>query len=323
MKTETLRSLAARKGLLIGTACGHDTFLKDPAYAAVLAREFNCIVAENSMKLEAIQKVRGEFDFSQTTAMMDFAARHDMRVRAVPLVWHEALPDWALGKTFPRQEALDILREHITTVMQYYKGRVFAWDVLNEALNDKGLGLRPEGPWYHSIGPDYIELVYRMAHEADPDAKLFYNDYSMDGMCEKSDRCYKMITELLARDVPIHGIGLQYHCNYKLHPTREQATENIRRFNDLGLAVHITELDVWVPREHTEEDFQIQAEVYRGVIESVRAASNCPVIVLWGFTDRYSWVPGISGGTYGHALPFDEDMRPKPAYEALLSALRE
>ncbi|MDA1044881.1 MAG: endo-1,4-beta-xylanase, partial [Verrucomicrobia bacterium] len=99
-ETDTLRSLAERKGLLIGTASGADTFQTDAAYADIMAREFNCIVAENSMKLETIQAVRGEFDFSQTAAMMDFAARHDMQVRAVPLVWHEALPDWAHGKTF-------------------------------------------------------------------------------------------------------------------------------------------------------------------------------------------------------------------------------
>jgi endo-1,4-beta-xylanase len=206
--------------------------------------------------------------------------------------------------------------------MHHFKGRICAWDVLNEALNDKGVGLRPEGPWYHSIGPDYIEQVYRMAHEADPDAKLFYNDYNMDGMCEKSDRCYQLIKELLAREVPLHGIGLQYHVNTRLHPTPAQATQNIRRFNDLGLCVHITELDVWVPKDHTEEDFQRQADIYRGVIETARAAPNCPAIVLWGFTDRYSWVPGISGGTYGHALPFDREYKPKPAYGAILSALR-
>ena len=321
--TDSLQHLADRRGLLIGTASGHDTLQTDAAYAAILGREFGCVVAENSMKLEAIQAVRGEFDFSQTAPMMDFAARHDMQVRAVPLVWHEALPEWAHDKVFPRQEALDILREHITTVMHYYKGRICAWDVLNEALNDKGPGLRPEGPWFHSIGTDYIEEVYRMAHEADPDARLFYNDYGMDGMCEKSDRCYNMIKELLAREVPLHGVGLQYHVNINQAPSPEDVTQNIQRFNDLGLTVHITELDVWVPKVHTDADLQKQAEIYRGVIKSARDASDCPVIILWGFTDRYSWVPWISGGTYGHALPFDENYHPKPAYEALRAALRE
>jgi endo-1,4-beta-xylanase len=106
------------------------------------------------------------------------------------------------------------------------------------------------------------------------------------------------------------------------HPTLSEVTQNIRRFNDLGLAVHITELDVWLPKNATEADFRQQAVIYRGVFEAALAAPNCPAVVLWGFTDRYSWVPGISNGTYDHALIFDREYRPKPAYEAIASVLR-
>jgi len=318
----TLRGLAAKKGLLLGSAFSNTAFRKDPTYGEVLAREFNCLVAENSMKLSGIQRVRGEFDFTRPDAMMAFAASHDMQVRAVPLVWHDALPQWAEGKTFPREEALAILREHIDAVMRHFRGRICAWDVLNEGLADKGPGLRKEGPWFHSIGPDYVEKIYHLAHEADPEALLFYNDFDMDGMSEKADRCYLWIKDLLARGVPIHGIGLQYHVKVEQHPTPAEVTQNIRRFNDLGLRVHITELDVWLPTQATAEHLQQQAAIYRGVFETALAAQKCPAVMLWGFTDRYSWVPGTSGGTYDHALIFDRDYQPKPAYAAIAAALQ-
>jgi len=318
----TLRGLAGKKGLLLGTAFSNSALRRDPAYGEVIAREFNCLVAENIMKLNAIQRVRGEFDFTAADAMMAFAAKHDMQVRAVPLVWHDALPPWAKDLTFPRQEALAILRDHIFAMMTHFRSRVFAWDVLNEGLSDKGPGLREEGPWFHSIGPDYVEKIYHMAHEADPEAKLFYNDFDMDGMSKKADSCYLWIKELLARGVPIHGIGLQYHVRVDQHPSPTEVTENIRRFNDLGLIVHITELDVWLPTQATAEHLQQQAEVYRQVFETALAARNCPAVLLWGFTDRYSWVPGNTGGTFDHALIYDRDYRPKPAYAAIAAALR-
>ncbi len=318
---DTLRALASKKGLLLGTAFCHEAFRNDPGYGGVLAREFNCLVAENSMKLCDIQPERGAFDFTVPDAMMTFAAAHDMQARAVPLVWHDALPPWAEGKTFPRQEALAILREHIFTVMKHFRGRICAWDVLNEGLSDSGPGLREEGPWFHSIGSNYVEEIYHLAHEADPQALLFYNDYAMDGMSDKADRCYLWLKELLARGVPIHGVGLQYHVKLEQHPDPADVTRNIRRLNDLGLSVHITELDVWLPAQSTAEHLHQQAAVYRGVIETALAARKCPVVMLWGFTDRYSWVPGTSGGTYDQALIFDSDYHPKPAYAAIAAAL--
>lgn len=319
---EMLRGLAAKRGLLLGSAFSNKAFRGNPRYGEVLAREFNCLVAENSMKLNAIQRVRGEFDFTAADEMMAFAASHDMKARGVPLVWHEALPQWAKDKTFPRQEALAILREHIFAVMRHFRGRVCAWDVLNEGLNDKGPGLREEGPWFHSIGPDYVGEIYHMAHEADPAAVLFYNDFNMDGMSAKADRCYAWLKELLARGVPIHGVGLQYHVRADEHPDPAEVSRNIRRFNDLGLSVHITELDVWLPAKFTAAQLQQQAAVYRHVVETALAARNCPAVMLWGFTDRYSWVPETSGGSYNHALIFDRDYRPKPAYAAIAAALR-
>lgn len=323
MSTDTLRSLASKRGLLIGTAFCNGAFKKNPVYGELIAREFNSIVAENDMKLDVLQPQRGRFDFSRPDTMMDFARDHDLKVRAVPLVWHIALPDWAAGRVFSRLEALEILREHIFTVMHHYRGRIFAWDVVNEALNDKGPGLREEGPWYHSIGPDYVEQAYRMAHEADPQAVLFYNDYNMDVTNGKADRCYQWIKDLLSRGVPIHGIGLQCHVQLEWSPAPAALAENIKRFNDLGLIVHITELDVWLPAQSTAVDLRRQAEVYRDIFATALAARSCPAVLLWGLADCHSWIPNQTGGKYDHALIFDRQYRPKPAYAAIAAALRQ
>jgi len=297
--------------------------MRDPEYGQILSREFNCIVGENNMKMDAIQQARGQFDFAQADAMMEFAVQHDMKVRAVPLVWHDALPRWAMNQKFPRQEALGILKDHIFAVMSHFKGRVFAWDVLNEGLNDKGPGLREKSVWFKSIGPGYVDEVFHMAHEADSKALLFYNDYNMDGISPSSDRCYNWAKNMLARNVPLHGIGLQYHVQVENYPSQKAVIRNIRRFNDLGLAVHITELDVWLPAKATALHLQQQANVYRSIIEAVLASPRCPAIVLWGFTDRYSWVHSTSNGQYDHGLIFDRDYRPKPAYNAIAAALQK
>lgn len=320
---DPLRKLASRRGLLLGTAFANHALNTDPEYGNILARQFNCLVGENNMKMDLIQATRGQFDFREADAMMEFAARHDMKVRSVPLVWHDALPAWAMKKTFYRNEALAILKDHIFTMMGHFRGRVFAWDVLNEGLNDKGPGLREKSVWYQSIGPDYVEKVYHWAHEADPETLLFYNDYNMDGLSPSSDRCYQWTKEMLARGVPIHGVGLQYHVQIENHPKPAAVVDNVKRFNDLGLAVHITELDVWLPVKATEKDLQQQADVYRGVIETALASPRCPAVVMWGFTDRYSWVHSTSNGKYDHGLIYDRDYRPKPAYNAIAAALQK
>lgn len=318
---EALRTLAARRNLLVGSACASWLLNGNPLYEETLAREFNCTVCENGMKMDAVQPVRGEFDFRTADALMAFADRNRMQVRAVPLAWHDGLPEWAREKTFPRAEALGLLREHIFALMGRYRGRILAWDVVNEALADKGPGLREEGTWFRSLGPEYIDLSYQWAHEADPQAALFYNDYWIEGKTERADRCYRLLKELRARGVPIHGVGFQYHVQARSAPAPAAVADNLKRFMDLGLTIHITELDVWVPAKPTDADFHQQAEVYRGVFE-MALALKLPAVVLWGFTDSYSWVPATSKGAFDHALIFDRAYRPKPAYDAIRSALR-
>lgn len=319
----SLRSLADKHGLLVGSACAWYLIKGQPQYAEILAREFNCLVADNDMKMDALLAERGKYKFDNADATMDFAAKHNMAVRAVPLVWHDGLPGWAMEKDFSREEALEILKEHIFTVVKRYKGKIFAWDVLNEGIGDHGPGMQDKGPWFKAIGKEYAEIVYNWAHEADPNCELYYNDFYINRFSVKAQRCHDWLKEQLAHGVPIHGVGFQYHVQVDNHPKVQEAKDNIKRFVDLGLKVHITELDVWLPKNYTEDHLKRQAQVYREVYEIALATPELTAVVTWGFVDTYSWVKYTSGGSYDDALLYDREYKPKPAYEAIRAALRE
>ena len=216
---------------------------------------------------------------------------------------------------------IDILRNHIYTVVGHYKGRVKYWDVVNEAAT--GNGYYKESIWYNIIGPEYIEMAFRWAHEADPDALLFYNDYGAEGINKKSDAIYDFINYLIKNNVPIHGIGLQMHLNLDCHPSMEEmtaeVTTNMQRLAELGLEIHITEMDVCIAGDVTQGKLNQQADIYRGIIDTCLSIDACKSIVMWGFTDLYSYwndKPGI-----GAAFIFDESYQAKPAYDAIVELL--
>ncbi|MFW6061841.1 MAG: endo-1,4-beta-xylanase [Planctomycetota bacterium] len=324
MADTTLRELARRKGMYIGAAKRHLGQRADPEYEAALAREVNCTVGETQMKFGPLHAERGRFTFNAADELVQFAHDHGMAVRGHCLVWHHpsSLPPWFRRREWSREEALDVLRDHIQTVLHHFGGKCFAWDVVNEGLADeKGTFYREESPWLEAIGPDYIAQAFRWAHEADPETQLFYNDYEMDAVNGKSDRAYRLVRDLLDDGVPIHGIGLQGHIKLEEAPGPESVAENIARFNDLGLTVHLTEVDVWIKGEPSEEDLQRPAEVYRDLLQVAVEAKDCPAFVTWGLSDKYSWVPKFTGGEYGAALPLDENYHPKPAYHALCELL--
>lgn len=325
MPNETLRSLADRHELLVGAAFNPGAFEQDVSYGPTLAREFNCLVAENIMKGRYLQPERGRFEFAAADAMLDFAEAHAMKARGHTLVWHTQQPDCIANLELSRAEALDFLHTHIGTVVQHFRGRVFAWDVVNEGVADKGQALlREESPWYRLIGPEYMEKAFRWAHDADPDAQLFYNDYNIAAIEEKADRVFRLVHCLLDRGVPLHGVGFQHHVKACDAPGLEVLSRRIERFRELGVTVHITELDLSVPAQAAPGDFELQAQAYRDVFEAALASGGaCPAVVLWGFTDRYSWIPSFTKGECDHALLFDREYQPKPAYRAVCDALRD
>jgi len=192
--------------------------------------------------------------------------------------------------------------------------------VLNEAISDSPNEVLRRTNWSDGLGPDFVDKVFIWAHEADPDALLFYNDYGAEDMGRKSQRVYELVEGMLERGVPIHGVGLQMHLTTRYAPKPNDVRRNIERLGELGLEVHITELDIRLPVDASDALFETQARMYREYLEVCLAVENCTAFVLWGFTDRYSWIPSFQPG-FDHALIFDKLYRPKPACFALRDAL--
>lgn len=326
---QTLRQEADKAGMLIGAAVDPRRFA-EPAYAATLAREFNMIEAENVMKWGGIRPDRKTFDFTPGDKVVAFARTHKMKVRGHTLLWSEYNPAWLTGGRFTPDQLRSMLRQHITTVMKHYAGRVFAWDVVNESFDANG-EVEPS-IWYDSpgIGLDgegtaYIEQAFRWARAADPKALLFYNDYDVEGINAKSDAVYRMVKDFKRRGVPIDGVGLQAHIFDLSAKDLATFSLNIKRFVDLGVQIHITEMDVGLPVDAdgnptNQADVARQADIYRRVSTACLQQTGCTAVQTWGFTDKYTWIPAHTKNAKGAPLLFDHDYAPKPSYAALLDA---
>ncbi|MBN1641636.1 MAG: endo-1,4-beta-xylanase [Anaerolineae bacterium] len=314
----SLRELAAARGIDIGAAVAAGPLRGDPNYVAALAHEFSALTAENALKFGPVHPERERYTFGDGDAIVAFGREHDMTVRGHVLVWHQQLPAWVEQGEWSDDALRTVLHDHIATLVGRYRGSIHVWDVVNEAVTDAG-AMR-NTLWLRTIGPEYIDLAFQWAHEADPDALLFYNDYGAEGLNRKSDAVYDLVKGMLARGVPVHGVGMQFHVAATTRLRAEDLAENVRRLGELGLQVHITELDVRIPIPPTETRLKAQAGVYRMLMETCLAADNCTAFITWGFTDRYSWIPRHNPGS-GAALLLDEAYQPKPAYDALRDAL--
>jgi len=325
---QTLREAADSAHMLVSAAV-RPSLLSEAAYSATLGREFNMIEAEDAMKWWTVRREAGKFDFREGDEVVRFAHAHGMKVRGHCLVWDHNNPEWLEQGHFTPAQLSQLLREHITTVMKHYAGQVFAWDVVNEAMEENGR--LKNSPWYNQPGiglsekgTAYVEQAFRWAREADPEALLFYNEAEGEGLNRKSDAIYAMVKDFKRRGVPIDGVGLQMHIPALELDTAAIAT-NIARLTALGVQVHITELDVSLPVDASgvagPDDLVRQAEVYRGVIRACRQSPGCTAIQTWGFTDKYSWIGSHSHGRRGAALLFDRAYKPKPAYDAVLEEI--
>jgi endo-1,4-beta-xylanase len=316
---QPLRELAAARGLQIGTAVEPNQILYERAYAEVLNREFGMLTTENALKFGPVHPAPNRYDWRGADTIVEFAEANDMLVRGHTLVWHRQLPAWVEKGDWTREELMEVLREHITTVVGRYKGRIAAWDVVNEAVEKNGK-LR-DTVWLRVIGPEYIELAFRWAHEADPKALLFYNDYSAETMNRKSDAVYVLVQDLLAKGVPIHGVGFQMHVELGKAPSLAAVRNNVERLGALGLEVQITEMDVRL-RDTRAATLRRQAEIYADTLQVCLDEPSCTAFVMWGFADCHSWIPSSFSG-WGDALVFDDDYAPKPAYGALCDILAD
>lgn len=315
---QPLRELAAKRGVLYGAAVGAAFWKPDSSYRDLLARECNVIVAENEMKFDLIEPERGRFNWTRADDLVAFAERNGMKVRGHNLVWH-AQSDWASKLNAGRDEMIAVMRAHILAVAGRYRGKILEWDVVNEAIDDGDDYLR-DTFWRKAIGDDYIDLAFKFAHEADPHALLFYNDYGGEGMNTKSDKIYRLVKDMLARGVPLHGVGIQCHFVAGEIDTAGIDT-NIKRLAALGLKVSVTELDIRLKLPADGAMLARQGEEYRALMNVfLKNPTCCTAFLTWGITDTYSWIPQFFKG-YGAALPFDENNALKPAGKGLRDAL--
>jgi len=316
----TLRSLAQSAGISIGTSVDVEALESDAAYARLLAREFDLVTPENALKFSVVQPERGRFDFARADALVAVADANHMQVNGHVLVWDQQLPEWLTQGHFSRDELKAILHDHIRTLVTRYRGRVASWDVAAEAVGEDGK-LR-ETFWSRGIGPDYLALAFRWAHEADPQARLRYNDYGGEGAGAKSDGIYTLAADLRVHRVPIDAVGLQMHISLDDAPRVEDVRINMKRLAALGLQTDITEMDVMLQLPASRADLKSQARLYRAMLQACLAVPQCRSYSTWGATDRYSWIPEFFPGR-GAALLFYADCHAKPAYYSIRRLLRQ
>jgi len=310
---DPLKDAALVSGRLVGTAV-QSSYLGQSQYGDTYVKHFNYVTAEWEMKWDPIQKQRGVFNFTGGDAIVDHANARGIAVKGHALVWHGATPDWVNGLS--SEELRTEVGNHIRTVAKHFKGRVIAWDVVNEAVDDNGRDLR-NSVFLQKLGPGYIAEAFQIAHEADPGAILIYNDYSGEGRGGKSDRIYQLVKELKDSGVPIHGVGLQAHFDGASYPSQADITWNMQRLAELGLLVNVSELDVRV-KSITTDRWDRQKRAYKDLTAACMAVSRCHAITLWGFTDKYSWIDSAFGAD--DPLPFDESYQAKPAFFGMQEA---
>lgn len=310
---QALRVLAKERGLEVGTAVRGDVAGKNRAYRQTIAAQFSTVTPENEMKWEVIQPERGEFEFGAADDIVERAREAKQKVRGHTLVWHFQLPGWVRELGPRRLERA--MREHIDRTVGHFKDDVGVWDVVNEPISDRG-GLRPS-VFMRRLGEGYIARAFRLAHEADPDAKLYLNEIGAEGINPKSNRLYDVMARLKRDGVPVDGVGFQVHANLAGLPG--DFVENMRRFADLGLDIAITEADVGVQLPASAEDLEAQARIYEQIVDSCLRVS-CKSLTFWGFTDGRSWISETQPGM-GAATLLDENLAPKPAFRAVQRAL--
>ena len=300
--------------------------------AVLIKRHFNSITAENDMKMEMLQPIEGKFNWATSDSILNFAIKNNIKVRGHNLCWHEQAPAWFFvgkdGKEVSKTVLLQRLKTHIDTVVGRYKGKIYAWDVVNEAIDDDSTKYLRNSKWYQICGEDFIIKAFEYAHAADPNAKLYYNDYNTERP-EKRERIYKLLKSLKDKGVPIDGVGLQAHWSIE-EPTEKELVTAIERYSSLGLNIQFTELDISIypweknkrakrPGEsdaYTSELEAKQIEKYKMVFDVFRRYKNVITnITFWNISDRRTWLDSYPvEGRKNYPLLFDTQLKPKKAY---------
>jgi endo-1,4-beta-xylanase len=328
---KSLKNRAKAKGLIYGAfpQADRQKFASNPQLQSSFIRE--CATITSGYYWSSIRPSVTTFDFAETDYFAEFAATNKLVLRGHPLVWHESLPKW-LPEILTSENAEQILTNHIETVVQRYAGKVYSWDVVNEAINigdKRSDGLR-ETPWLEFLGVDYIELAFQLAAKADPQAKLVYNDFGLeynspeDGA--KRDAVLNLLQRLKSNGAPIYALGLQSHLSGERRNFKPQIfREFLKNVASLGLKIMITELDVTdnkLPLDSNKRD-NIIAGVYEDFLSTALAEKSVVSVTSWGLSDRYTWLSGFkprSDKADVRPLPFDRNLKPKLAWNAIARA---
>lgn len=304
----------------------------------LLKEHFNSITAENSMKPSRTINKEGKYTFEAGDKLVRFAKENNMKVRGHTLIWHQQTSEWffrdSLGNLLSEDKMLERLRDYIHTVLDHYRGKVYAWDVVNEAISPlPSEFIRENTDWFRTCGPQYVEKAFQFARDADPEVKLFYNDYNLIDP-DKARKVYEMAKDFQQRGIPIDGIGMQGHWTLE-DVNRENLTASIDLFDSLGLEVQITELDISIypfyhdtprdslpkeVREFTEEIELEQAKKYAEIFELLREKSDVVTsVTFWGVADNKTWLSNhFVRGRTDHPLLFDTEYQPKRAFEEIM-----
>lgn len=323
----SLRYLADKRNIFVGAAVNTNLLDKDQDYTNLLKTEFNMVVSENAMKWHTLRPQKDVYDFAQADKLGLFAEDNKMAIRGHTLVWGAKMPEW-----FDLLDASEMSRsidEHINKVAGRYKGKIYAWDVINEALEDSGE--YAESSLLKSLGPKYIESSFWTARKVDPNAKLFWNEWGADRINKRSDRFYKEVKGLLSKNVPIDGVGFQMHTGLGRPETTtplpeiDSVRKNFKRFTDLGLEIHITEMDVQIQSAlgNWQDKLRQEADFYGEIMKMSLEFPNFKAFLVWGVDDKHSWISTYLTNKKDAPLLFDESYKPKPAFFAVKKALED
>jgi endo-1,4-beta-xylanase len=309
-----LRNLAEAKGRYFGTALTQGN-LGNGTLTSVAGAQFDMVTPGNEMKWDTTEPSQGSFNFGPGDAIVSWAKSHGDRVRGHNLVWHSQLPGWVSGLS--GTAAQNAMVNHITNEVTHYRGQVYSWDVVNEPFNDDG-SFRQDVFYNAYGGSGYIAAALRAARAADPSAKLYLNDYNIEGTSAKSNAMYNLVQSLKSQGVPIDGVGFESHFILGQVPSTMQS--NLQRFANLGVDVAVTELDDRMQLPSTSANLTQQANDYAAVVNACLAVSRCVGVSQWGVGDADSWIPSAFPG-YGAATMYDQNYQPKPAYTSTQHAL--
>lgn len=316
----------------IGVAVSPQALQREDESKLIL-RQFGSVTPENAMKMGPIHPNENEYYWKDADAIVAFAQEHHLKIRGHCLCWHNQTPRWmfidSTGKTVTKEVLLQRLRDHITTVVNRYKGKVYAWDVVNEVISDAPDEYFRNSPWYKICGEDFVQKAFEYAHAADPDAILFYNDYNEINAI-KREKIIRMIKKLRDAGVPVHGVGLQAHWAVN-EPSESQLDSTLMQFASLGIKLQVTELDISVyakehnAREKRQEDADTSFSELKVKLQRDRYASCFKMfrkykkvisgITFWNISDRHSWLDNFPvRGRKDYPLLFDRNLQPKKAF---------